>query len=108
MSLHIVDNADDVCVEAFLVDIRAMCSLIGEASRYGTTAAMEEEYRRLRKSLTLGYRTLALQPSGFHGCGFEMILGSYSLEGLVRNSGVRAIERLGEVWRSLCGEPTAV
>lgn len=91
-----------------MVDIRAMCSLIGEASRYGTTVAMEAEYRRLRQSLSSGYRTLALKPSGFHGCGFEMILGSYSLEGLVRNSGVRAIERLGEVWRSLCGEPTAV
>jgi hypothetical protein len=97
------------CTDAFLGDLRAMCALIGEADRYGATRAMEEEYRRLRTELSIGYRALLAQldpsvlpPSGFHGCGFEMILGNYSLEGLVRNSGRRAVERLTEVWRQLC------
>jgi hypothetical protein len=105
----------DACSDAFLGDLRAICALIGEAHRYGATTAMEEEYRRLRTCLSAGYRALvrvtegaALPAAGFHGCGFEMILGNYSLEGLVRNSGVRAVERLSEVWRSLSAEPTAM
>jgi hypothetical protein len=99
----------EACTEAFLVDVRAMCALIGEANRYGTTVAMEEEYRRLRSELAIGYYALlsqlgpeSLPPTGFHGCGFEMILGSYSLEWLVRNSGAGAVERLTDVWRTLC------
>ncbi len=103
------------CADAFLGDLRAVSTLIGEAHRYGATTAMEDEYRRLRTSLSSSYRALtriiggdAIPASGFHGCGFEMILGNYSLEGLVRNSGVRAVERLSEVWRTVCAEPTVV
>ncbi len=97
--------------DAFLGDLRAMCALIGEAHRYGATTAMEDEYRRLRTCLSAGYRALegvSMAAGGFHGCGFEMILGNYSLEGLVRNSGVRAVERLSEVWRTVCAGPTVV
>ncbi len=105
----------EACADALFGDLRAVCALIGEAHRYGATTAMEDEYRRLRTSLSSSYRALtrivgngSMPAGGFHGCGFEMILGNYSLEGLVRNSGVRAVERLSEVWRTVCGETTAV
>jgi hypothetical protein len=96
----------EACADAFLADIREMCALIAEADRYGATSGMEESYRALRSRLALAYQALSrdveFPHAGFHGCGFEMILGPHTLEGLVRNSGVRAIERLSEVWRSVC------
>lgn len=92
--------------------MRAMCALIDEADRYGTTPSMEEEYRRLRSCLSLGFRSLeaqypdVLSAGGFHGCGFEMILSSYDLDALVRNSGRRAVDRLTDVWRAVCAAAT--
>lgn len=94
--------------DEFFADLRAMCALIDEADRYGTTHSMEEEYRRLRSCLSLGFKSLVeqypdvLHAGGFHGCGFEMILSSYNLDALVRNSGRRAVDRLSEVWRAVC------
>ena len=93
--------------EEFFADLRAMCALIDEASRYGTTCSMEEDYRRLRSSLSQGYRSVSsIYPGvggggGFHGCGFEMILSAHNLDSLVRNSGRRAVDRLTDVWRAV-------
>ena len=93
--------------DEFFADLRAMCSLIDEADRYGTTLSMEEEYRRLRTSLAQGFRSISSRypevrsGGGFHGCGFEMILSSHNLDALVRNSGRRAVERLTDVWRAV-------
>jgi hypothetical protein len=101
------DPNKDATTEEFFADLRAMCSLIDEADRYGTTVSMEEEYRRLRSSLASGFRSVASRypavraGGGFHGCGFEMILASHNLDALVRNSGRRAVERLTEVWRAV-------
>ncbi|HXH61860.1 MAG TPA: hypothetical protein VNI20_10945 [Fimbriimonadaceae bacterium] len=92
----------------FLADVHAMCALIGEAGRYGTTATMEQQYRVLRSRLTSAYRALSEQAQralegvgGFHGCGFEMILGNYSLDNLARGPGAKCVDRLNEVWRRI-------
>ena len=94
--------------QGFLDDLRSMCALIDEAGRYGTTAKMEEDYRHLRSSLARGFRRVseelppsALPAGGFHGCGFEMILVSYTLDALARGPGRRAIERLSQVWQAV-------
>jgi hypothetical protein len=96
------------CCQTFLDDLRAMCGLIDEAGRYGATFRMEEDYRELRSRLARGFREVseelpatALPAGGFHGCGFEMILVSYTLDGLARGGGRRAIERLSQVWQAV-------
>lgn len=95
-------------IESFLIDLKAMCQLIEEATKYGTTVTLESEYLALRKNLSAGYRftstalgDVVVPLAGFHGCGFEMILGHYSLDALCQAAPRRTVALLREVNKTI-------
>lgn len=81
--------------------IDGLCELIEEAMRYGTTQTLEAQYLSLRAQASRAYRDASadpqndgLLPSGFHGCGFDMVLCPYSLDTLIQGSPKKTLARL--------------